>query len=186
MIDPNRLILLGEIGAAHGIRGEVSIRTFTENPADIAVYGPLSDKAGKRTFTIAGLRITPKTVIARFKGVEDRTAAEKLRNIGLYVKRGSLPELEPGAYYHEDLAGLTVVDASGAEVGSVLGVVNYGAGDLVEIARPQERETLLLPFTNAAVPLVDVPGGRVTVVIPAFVDAEDPEAADDEIEPIKE
>ena len=186
MIDPNRLILLGEIGAAHGIRGEVSIRTFTDNPADIAAYGPLSDKTGKRLFTIAGLRVTPKAVIARFKGVEDRTAAERLRNIGLYVARSSLPELEPGTYYHEDLAGLTAVDARGAQVGCVLGVVNYGAGDLVEIVRPQERETLLLPFTDAAVPAIDLAAGRVTVIVPTFVVAEDPDTADDKVEPIKE
>ncbi len=170
MIDPDRLILLGEIGAAHGIRGEVSIRTFTEDPADIAAYGPLSDKAGKRTFKIAGLRVTAKSVIARLHGVDDRTAAEKLRNTGLYVKRSQLPDLEPGEYYYEDLAGLAAVDAEGCGLGTVAGVVNYGAGDLVEISRPGERETLLVPFTKEAVPTVDLGAGRVTVVLPAFAD----------------
>ncbi|OYW55826.1 MAG: hypothetical protein B7Y80_04365 [Hyphomicrobium sp. 32-62-53] len=170
MIDPERLILLGEIGAAHGIKGEVSIRTFTEDPADIAAYGPLSDKAGKRTFKIAGLRVTAKAVIARLQGVDDRTAAEKLRNTGLYVKRGQLPDLEPGEYYYEDLAGLTAVDAQGSVLGTVAGVVNYGAGDLVEISRPGERETLLVPFTKEAVPAVDIETGRVTVVLPAFAE----------------
>jgi len=174
MVDPERLILLGEIGSAHGIRGEVNIRTFTEDPADIAAYGPLSDKTGKRMFSIAGLRVTAKAVIARLQGVDDRTAAEKLRNTGLYVKRNQLPELEPGAYYYEDLAGLAAVNADGGGLGTVLGVVNYGAGDLVEISLPGERETLLVPFTTEAVPEVDLEAGRVTVVLPAFaeVDAE--------------
>jgi 16S rRNA processing protein RimM len=170
MVDPERLILLGEIGSAHGIRGEVSIRTFTEDPADIAAYGPLSDKAGKRSFKIAGLRVTGKAVVARLEGVDDRTAAEKLRNTGLYVKRSQLPELEPGAYYYEDLAGLAAVDPDGSVLGTVVGVVNFGAGDLVEISRPGERETLLVPFTKDAVPEVDLDTGRVTVVMPAFAE----------------
>lgn len=170
MVDPDRLILLGEIGSAHGIKGEVSIRTFTEDPADIAAYGPLSDKAGKRTFKIAGLRVSAKAVIARLQGVDDRTAAEKLRNTGLYVKRSQLRELEPGAYYYEDLAGLAAVDPDGSVLGTVVGVVNYGAGDLVEISRPGERETILVPFTKEAVPAVDIETGRVTVVLPKFAD----------------
>ncbi len=170
MVDPERLILLGEIGSAHGIRGEVSIRTFTEDPADIGTYGPLSDKAGKRTFKIAGLRVTGKAVIARLQGVDDRTAAEKLRNTGLYVKRSRLPELEPGAYYYEDLAGLAAVDERDTVLGTVVGVVNFGAGDLVEILRPGERETLLVPFTKEAVPTVDIEAGRVTIVLPAFAE----------------
>jgi 16S rRNA processing protein RimM len=179
MIDPDRLILLGEIGAAHGIRGEVSIRTFTEDPADIAAYGPLSDKTGTRTFTIAGLRVASKAVIAKLKGIDDRTAAEKLRNTKLYVKRSRLPELEPGAFYYEDLAGLTATDAAGSVLGTVAGVVNYGAGDLIEISRPGERDTMLVPFTQQAVPNVDFASGIVTIVIPDFTEAGDEPEADD-------
>lgn len=179
MIDPDRLILLGEIGAAHGIRGEVSIRTFTEDPADIAAYGPLSDKTGARTFTIAGLRVASKAVIAKLKGVDDRTTAEKLRNTKLYVKRSRLPEPEPGAFYHEDLAGLTASDAAGGVLGTVVGVVNYGAGDLIEISRPGERDTLLVPFTHQAVPNVDLSSGIVTIVVPNFTEADDEPEADD-------
>src|SRR5512139_1859493 len=116
MVDPERLILLGEIGAAHGIRGEVSIRTFTAEPADIATYGPLTDKTGARVFTISALPVKPKAVIGKFKGVDDRNAAERLRNTGLYVKRSRLPEPEPGSFYYEDLAGLNVLDETGAVV----------------------------------------------------------------------
>lgn len=178
MIDPDRLILLGEIGAAHGIRGEVSIRTFTQNPADIASYGPLSDKNGARTFTIAGLRVTSKAVIAKIKGVDDRTAAERLRNTKLYVKRGLLPALEPGTFYHEDLAGLTAIDEAGSTLGTVAGVANYGAGDLIEVARPGARETLLVPFTKQAVPHVDLKAGLVTIVVPDFAEDGEPESGD--------
>jgi len=173
MNDPDRLILLGEIGAAHGIRGEVSIRTFTANPEDISAYGPLSDKAGTRTFTISGLRLTPKGVVARISGVDDRTGAEKLRNVGLYVKRSRLPVPEPGAFYHEDLIGMDAVTDDGAILGRVAAVLNYGAGDIIEIARPGEKETLLIPFTDAAVPTVDLDARRIIVVPPTEITAED-------------
>lgn len=179
MHDPDRLILLGEIGSAHGIRGEVAIRTFTEDPADIAAYGALSDKTGNRTFVIASVRVTSKAVIAKIKGIDDRTAAEKLRNIKLYIKRACLPEPEAGAFYYEDLTGLKALDTTGAELGTVAGVVNFGAGDLLEVSRPGERETLLVPFTLDAVPKVDLASGTVSVVPPAFTDATEKQSADD-------
>lgn len=179
MPNPDRLILLGEIGSAHGIRGEVAIRTFTENPADIAAYGALSDKTGDRTFVIANVRVTSKAVIAKIRGIDDRTAAEKLRNIKLYIKRGRLPEPEAGAFYYEDLTGLKAVDQTGAELGTIAGVVNFGAGDLLEVARPGERETLLVPFTLDAVPSVDLASGTVSVVPPDFAEADEQQSADD-------
>ena len=183
MTDPDRLILLGEIGAAHGIRGEVSIRTFTADPADIAAYGPLSDKTGARTFTIANLRVTAKSVIARFAGIEDRTAAEKLRNVGLYVRRSQLPAPPPGTYYHEDLIGLDAVDPEGRALGRVEAILNYGAGDLIEMARPGSRETLLLPFTAAVVPNIDLTARRLIVVEPDYTSAEEPDVTAGEAEP---
>jgi 16S rRNA processing protein RimM len=173
MFDPDRLILLGEIGAAHGIRGEVAVRSFTEDPSAIASYGALSDKTGSRSFVIAGIRVTPKAIIAKLKGVDDRTAAEKLRNTKLYVKRSRLPDLEPGAFYHEDLTGLTAVDPVGTVIGTVSGIVNFGAGDLIEVVRPDVRETLLVPFTKDAVPTVDLVAGMVTVAPPAFAESND-------------
>ncbi|MCU0954923.1 MAG: ribosome maturation factor RimM [Hyphomicrobium sp.] len=176
MIDPDRLILLGEIGSAHGIRGEVTVRCFTQEPKNIASYGPLTDKDGQRTFNITGLRVTPKAIIAKFAGVDDRTAAERLRNTRLFVKRSRLPEPEPGSYYYEDLAGLAAVDAGGRVLGTVTGVANYGAGDLLEIADPDGRETFFVPFTDETVPSVDLPSGRATIILPVF--AED-DAGDD-------
>ncbi len=173
MIDPNRLILLGEIGSAHGIRGEVHLRVFTGDPNDIGAYGPLTDKTGKRTFRIAKVRVTAKAVIAKLTGVDDRTTAETLRNVQLYVKRSQLPEPEPGTYYYEDLKGLTAADPGGTVIGTIAGVVNYGAGDLVEIKRPGERDTLLVPFTNAAVPEIDLAAGRAVIIVPEFAEDDD-------------
>lgn len=177
MTDPDRLILLGEIGAAHGIRGEVSIRTFTADPADIASYGPLSDKTGTRTFTIANLRVTAKSVVARFSGVDDRNAAEKLRNVGLYVRRSRLPAPPPDTYYHEDLVGLDAVDPEGHALGKVAAILNYGAGDLIEIARPGSGDTLLLPFTAAVVPTIDLAARRLIVMEPAYTSADETDEA---------
>lgn len=173
MIDPDRLIQLGEFGAAHGIRGEISIRTFTADPEDIAAYGPLSDKSGHRTFTITSLRATPKGIIARLSGVDDRTAAEKLRNVGLYVKRSRLPPPEAGAYYHEDLIGMEAITEEGSSLGRITAVLNYGAGDIIEIAKSGETDSLLIPFTNAAVPTVDPDAKRIVVVLPDVVTVED-------------
>lgn len=175
MIDPDRLILLGEIGAAHGIRGEVTVRCFTEEPKNIKSYGPLTDKDGQRIFIITGLRVTPKSIIAKFAGIDDRTAAERLRNIRLYVKRSRLPEPEPGSFYYEDLAGLAVMDADGRALGTVAGVVNFGAGDLIEIAGVDGQETFFIPFTDETVPAVDLEAGRLTIVQPVYAD----EDADD-------
>lgn len=180
MTDPDRLILLGEIGAAHGIRGEVSIRTFTGDPASIAAYGPLSDASGKRTFEIVAVRVTPKTVIARIKGVGDRTAAEKLRNIKLYVPRSRLPAPDDGSYYHEDLVGMAAVDEAGTAIGKVAAVLNYGAGDLIEIEIPGEKDTLLLPFTDACVPTVDVAANRIVVAMPDYTEAKEEEVGQED------
>ncbi len=177
--DTDRRILLGEIGAAHGIKGEVSIRTFTAEPADIAAYGPLSDTTGRREFEISSLRVTPKGVVARIKGIDDRTAAERLRNTKLFVPRDRLPEPEEGAYYHEDLIGLDAVDLTGAKLGKITAVLNYGAGDLIEIASPGSRETMLIPFTDAAVPDVDLARRCVTINPPDYIDGE-PEAGGEE------
>lgn len=178
--ETNRRILLGEIGAAHGIKGEVSIRTFTAEPADIAAYGPLTDSAGRRHFEISSLRVTPKGVVARIKGIDDRTAAERLRNTKLYVPRDRLPPPEEGAYYHEDLIGMDALDSAGAKLGTVAAVLNYGAGDLLEIACPGSRETLLIPFTDAAVPDIDLARRCVTITPPDYVEGE-PESGVEEI-----
>jgi 16S rRNA processing protein RimM len=159
-------ILLGRIAGAHGIRGEVIIHAYTEPPENIAAYGPLSDEAGARTFRIESARATAKGVVARLAGVADRTAAEALKGIDLYVDRDRLPPAAEGEYYHADLIGLAAVDAKGQRIGEIVAVQNYGAGDLLEIRLTGTRQTELIPFTDASVPEVDVAAKRVVVMLP--------------------
>jgi 16S rRNA processing protein RimM len=159
-------ILLGRIAGAHGIRGEVIIHAYTEPPENVAAYGPLFDKSGARTFKIEGARAQAKGVVARLVGVADRNAAEALKGVELYVERDRLPPAAEGEYYHADLIGLTAVDAEGRRVGEIVAVQNYGAGDLLEVRLTGRGQTELIPFTDAAVPEVDIAARRVVVVLP--------------------
>lgn len=159
-------ILLGRILRAHGIKGELVLATYTGAPAAIGDYGPLSDESGNRTYVITIVRVTPKGVIARVTGVPDRTAAEQLKGIDLYVDRARLPDPEDGAYYHEDLVGLAAVATDGAVIGEIVSVQNFGAGNLVEIRLAGAKRTELVPFTDAFVPEVDIAAGRAVVVMP--------------------
>jgi 16S rRNA processing protein RimM len=172
-----RRILLGRIVAAHGIRGDVVIESYTGVPADIAAYGPLATEGGGKPLTITVVRATPKGVIARVSGVADRNGAEALRGTALYAARDQLPPAQEGEYYHADLVGLRAEDESGATIGSVVAMQNYGAGDLLEVRLEGERATELIPFTDTFVPIVDIAAGRVVVVMPAS-DADDEEEPD--------
>src|SRR5204863_4373102 len=141
-------ILLGRIAGAHGIRGEVIIHAFTEPPENIAAYGPLSDEAGARTFEIAIAHVTAQGVVARLAGVSDRTAAEALKGVALYVDRDRLPAAAEGEYYHADLIGMAAVDPAGQRIGEIVAVQNFGAGDLLEIRLAGRGRTELIPFTD--------------------------------------
>ncbi|MFD0985950.1 ribosome maturation factor RimM [Methyloligella solikamskensis] len=158
-------LLLGEIGAAHGLKGELRLRSYTENPAAIADYGKLQTEAGDRTFKIAHLREGPKGLIAKFKGVNGRNEAEALTGTKLYVDRDRLPESEPDEWYYADLVGLTAIDGEGAELGVVTAVHNFGASDIIEL-QPESGQTILVPFTEEAVPNVDIEAGRLTIHLP--------------------
>lgn len=167
---PGQRICVAEIGAAHGIAGEVRLRAFTEDPLAVTQFGPLQGEDG-REIALASLRPGKDCLIARVAGVGDRTAAERLRNARLYVARDRLPAIaEPETWYHADLIGLAAVGTDGAAIGRVVAVQNFGAGDLLEIAPAAGGPTLLLPFTDAVVPVVDVPGGCVVVNLPAETD----------------
>ena len=172
-------ILLGAITGAHGIRGEVVVRTFTGQPEDIAAYGPLSDAAGTQSLIVKVVRVTPKGVIARIAGIDDRNGAEALKGTELYVDRKRLPKTAEAEYYHADLIGLEARDASGTRIGEVINVANYGAGDLIEVRRPGVKETDLIPFTGACVPEVDVAGGYLVVVPPVLTGDEEPAGGED-------
>jgi 16S rRNA processing protein RimM len=165
-------VLLGEIVSAQGIKGEVVIRSYAEPAEGIGSYGALTDAAG-RTINITVVRASVKGVVARVAGVEDRTGAEQLRGSKLYVERARLPDPEPNAYYHLDLVGLEAVDLSGAAIGTITGVHNYGAGDFLEVALTDRKDTELVPFTAAFVPSVDLARRRITLILASEEAGED-------------
>jgi 16S rRNA processing protein RimM len=163
-------VCLGAIAGAHGVRGLVKIKSFTQDPADLTAYGPLGDEAGQRHFEIAVTGEAKGLLVARIAGVADREAAQALRGVRLYVPRAALPEPEEEEFYQADLIGLAVEDPDGRPLGRVAAVENYGAGDYLEIAR-SEGAPLLVPFTKTAVPLVDLEGGCVVVDPPEEIEA---------------
>jgi 16S rRNA processing protein RimM len=161
---PDR-VLLGEIGAAQGLKGEVKLRSYTAEPTAIARYGPLQDDAGS-ALEIESLRVAAKALIARIKGVTTREGAEALTRTKLYIPRERLPERERDEWYHADLLGLAAIDAEGQEIGTVVAVQNFGAGDLIEVKPAKGGSTVLVPFTRDIVPDVDVEGGRLVLTPP--------------------
>ncbi|MEP5757137.1 MAG: ribosome maturation factor RimM [Nitratireductor sp.] len=162
MARPETPVQLAVIGAAQGIKGAVRVKTFTGDPMALAEYGPLYDETGRR-FDILDLRPHKAMLVARFKGISDRSAAEALNGTALFVDRGALPDdLEEEEFYHADLVGLDAVDREGATVGTVKAVLNFGGGDILDITRPGGG-SVLVPFTKAAVPSVDL-GGRAVVL----------------------
>jgi len=172
-------VVVGQVGAAHGIKGEVRLRSFTETPMDIAGYAPLTAPDG-RCFEIEAARpaagSAPDMLVVRFKGIDERGAAEALNGIELSVTRDRLPEPQEDEFYHADLIGLAAVTVGGQTLGTVIAVNNYGAGDILEIAPPRGTP-ILVPFTRAAVPEVDVTGGRVVVdPPPGLIEVGDEEA----------
>lgn len=166
----SNLVCVGVIVGAHGVRGAVRIKSFTEVPADMAVYGPVSDETGKLRYRLTLLGESKGVVLAELKGVSDRNAAEALKGMKLWVERSALPPPDEEEFYYSDLVGLRAELADGTEMGRVKGVFDFGGGDVVEIAGPQG--SVMLPFTRAAVPLVDVAGGRLVVEPPEEIEGE--------------
>ena len=159
-------VCLGQIGAPHGVRGEVRLHSFTADPAAITSYGPLESEAG-RVVEIEAMRRAKDHFVVRISGVADRNAGELLKNIKLYVPRARLPEPErPDEFYHADLIGLAVVDRTGEKRGTVVAVHNFGAGDLIEVTPEAGGKTELLPFDETHVPVVDIAAGKIVVVPP--------------------
>ena len=156
-------VCLGQIGAAHGVRGEVRLRSFTSDPAAIADYGPLETDDG-RVLEIETLRPAKDHFVARLSGICDRDAASALANTKLYVPRERLPATaEPDEFYHADLVGLAVIDPAGNRLGTVVGIHNFGAGDLIEVRTEKGSKTELLPFDTTHVPAVDITAGKIVV-----------------------
>ncbi|HEY9057086.1 MAG TPA: ribosome maturation factor RimM, partial [Aurantimonas sp.] len=171
-------VLLGVVGGAHGLKGECRVRSFTEDPTDLGAYGPLFDTEGNR-YTVKSARRQKNVVVVRFVEVEDRNHAERLNGRELFVDRSALPEPEESdEFYLDDLVGLAVETGSGAVVGTVVAFHDFGAGDIVEI-KPPEGPTVMIPFSEAAVPEIDAERG-VMIVEPfaaglAEADTDEPE-----------
>jgi len=158
-------ICIARIGAAHGVRGAVKLWTFTEDPFAVQQYGPLLTKDGARSFEVATAREAKGHLVATLKGIATREDAERLNGVELYIAREKLPATDQDEYYHADLIGLAAVTSANEPVGRVIAIHNFGAGDIIEIAPPQGT-TMLLPFTNAVVPTVDLTSGRVVIELP--------------------
>ena len=159
---PHGRVLLGVVAAPHGVRGLVRIRSFTEDPMAVAAYGPLSDESGKKEYRVEALSAARGAVLARIEGVADRTAAEALRGLRLYVERERLPHTGEREWYEADLIGLEAVGTDGRDWGKVIAFHDFGAGSVMEVSGG-----VMLPFTDEAVPEIDVAGGKVLIDPPA-------------------
>jgi 16S rRNA processing protein RimM len=174
-------VCVGQIVGVHGLRGLVKLKSFTGDPAAIADYNPLTDQSGTRRFTVELQSATKDGWLARVEGVADRTAAEALRGVLLHVERDRLPPPEDeDEFYHADLIGLPVSRPDGERIGSVVALHDFGGGDMLEVRLPDQR-TVMLPFTKAIVPVVDVAGGRI-VADPTSDLLAPPEASDRELD----
>jgi 16S rRNA processing protein RimM len=169
---PAPAICVARIGAPHGVRGAVKLWSFTEDPLAVKQYGPLMTRDGARQFEVTHVRAARDHLVATLKGVASREDAERLNGIELYIAREKLPDTDDDEYYHADLIGLTAVNAANEPLGRVVAIHNFGAGDIIEIA-PAHGPTMLLPFTNAVVPTVDLKGGRVVIELPKEIEGDD-------------
>lgn len=158
-------VCVATVAAAHGLRGALKLRCFTERPADVAAYGPVHDRHGRRLFELTVIGQARGGVLAKAQGIEDRDAAEALRGTELFVPRAALPALEADEFYHADLQGLVVERVDGARLGTVRSLDNFGAGDLLEVVAEDGR-VLSLPFDRQTVPVVDLARGRLVVEPP--------------------
>ncbi len=157
----NKPIILGRITGPQGIKGEVKLQSFTADPLDIASYGPLDASNGLR-LTIKSVKPYKNTLLARIDGVDDRNGAEALRGVELMIDRDRLPEAGEDEIYHADLIGLSAHDTTGNLLGTVVAVMDFGAGELLEL-KPAEGKTILVPFNVDTVPDIDLDAGRLTI-----------------------
>jgi len=173
-----RRVVVAEVGAPHGVRGEVRVKPFTETPEALRRYGPLLAEDG-RAFRIERLRPDKALAIVKFEGVDDRDRAAALTGLRLSVPREALPEpQDEDEFYHADLIGLAAATPEGETLGRVVAIHDFGAGDILEI-RPERGAALLLPFTRAVVPEIDLARGRLTIVMPEETEARGEGEAED-------
>lgn len=172
------LVEVGVLGAPHGVKGEMRLKSFTADPLGIQDYAPLTDKTGQRRFVIKTARlIKDDMLVVALEGVSDRNAAEALTNVTLWVPRDQLPEPDEEEFYHADLIGLVAHAPDDTVIGTVTAVHDFGAGDILDIAPAVDGPSILVPFTKAIVPVVDLAAGRLTVILPDEVEGEERSSA---------
>lgn len=155
------MICVGVIAGAFGVRGEVRLKSFTADPASIADYSPLLTKDGDTSYAITVTRSVKNGLVTLMTGVTTKEDADALKGTELFVPRDRLPSLPEDEYYYADLVGLQVFDTGGTALGTVKSVQNHGASDLLEIDSPDLKTPVLLPFTMAVVPTIDMKTGRI-------------------------
>jgi 16S rRNA processing protein RimM len=172
-------VCVAQIGAAHGLRGGVHLRSFTEEPDAFAQYGPLETEDGTRRLEIDSVKPSKDGFTVRFVGVTRREQAEALRNLNLYVDRDRLPAADEDEFYFADLIGLTAFTPEGEALGEVIAMHNFGAGDIVELKLAADGTTTMLLFDRATVPEVDIAGGKIVVAMPEEIVVHDPDPNSD-------
>ena len=171
---PTGLVEVGVLGAPHGVKGEMRLKSFTADPLSIQDYAPLTDKTGQRRFTIRTARLVKgDMLVIALEGVADRTAAEALTNLTLYIPRDQLPEPDEEEFYHADLIGLKAYAPDGSMIGTVTAVHDFGAGDILDITPLADGPSLLVPFTKTNVPVIDLAAQKMTVVLPEEIKGEE-------------
>lgn len=164
-------VCVARIGAAHGLKGEVRLWSFTQDPGAIEHYGALETRDGKRRFEIEALRPGKDYFVAKLAGIDDRDAAEALNNAELFIAREKLPATAADEFYHADLIGLAVVDPHGAQIGTVHAMHNFGAGDIIEIMPVGTGQPVMFAFNETTVPKIDLEAKHIVLVPPAEVEA---------------
>jgi len=167
----DKQICVGTVTGPHGLKGDVKIKSFTENPRDVAAFGPVTNKSGKQTFNVSVISANQKGLVAELSGVRGREAAEAIRGLDLYIPRDLLPELDKSEFYYSDLIGLRVEDINGEVVGVVILIDNYGAGEIMEVNLKDGRMEMF-QMSQEVVPEIDLKNGRIVVNPPTevFVD----------------
>lgn len=167
-------IAVGMFGAPHGVRGELRLKSYTGDPLAIADYAPLTDNTGERHFRIKSIRpIKDDMVVVAVEGVSDRDRAAALTRTEIFVTRDQLPPPDEDEFYHTDLIGLSAIDESGVAFARITALHNYGAGDLLELTLPDQRDTVLVPFTKVNVPSIQFEHHTITVILPESVEGEE-------------
>ncbi len=157
------MIIVGALAGAFGVKGEVRLKSFTSDPEDIALYGPLFTEDGSRSFEVRLTGHLKNAFSARLSGVKTKEQADALRGLQLFVPRKKFPKLPDDEFYYADLVGLSVFDAGGRQVGQIKAVQNHGASDLLEILTDGGSQSVLLPFTRLNVPTVDIASGKIII-----------------------